>query len=709
MKRLAILLLLLACAAGTSQAALRIYGLYMAEVNLRDNGQRYYQDTMFTGYTPSATFDGCVDDLVLGDWYAFGNEFESLPEYVANNLADPGQRAQYKDCGTCSGVKIKALDPEKYKLLNAVTVKTATAANPAAYLSGAGVRRVPLFNGAELNEGVNRFTIVCPQANELLYSAMCGIFLYEGSETSFSTKVMPKEGTEPDLCAMEAGSGTQDMEGAWVVGAPNPRKDMNYFQDCKCHMEHPTLSCVKGEYRIQVTYFYLAGSNTIDVNPDGLTSPPSCGLVAEGDVDPNWALTHSPGNEVAYLEITVTKASVEPVLSTPSIILPARQSAGAIQLENRGAGSFTYSASAEASWLTLDSEAASGTVTLQQKIPFTVNRAGLEEGVYSATVSIDVPGHETFACTVQAVVAPEKTGAVRLAGLHIMGSMSDPAYYQDTMIKSTVPSAAFDGGSMDILLVSGTYLFGNDSLMDFCPYSDYLAANAKDLGKGAEFTTVGSYCGEDVYRLSGEVYPLINPVLDNGLKPESDSLSAYVKAAGLVKQPLDCYLQEGVNQFTLVLPSASEFQSEPMQIGLFLGNPVAGAKPDLAAIDSELDIDAINSFYAPYTFEDLKYHFTLDPICLYNDSTLKCQKNGYEFEITKFFLLGQNAEDINPNGLTSPATPGYVSTGDGASYWAIQSSPDTTLAYLEVVATQIPEPAAISLLLLGALALCRRR
>ena len=94
MKKLGLLLLLITFASFNSYA-LRIYGLYMGEVNVRDNGNRYYQDTMFTTFPPYASFNGCVDVLVLKGWYCFGNDWDYAP--VDDNVLDKGQKAQYEN------------------------------------------------------------------------------------------------------------------------------------------------------------------------------------------------------------------------------------------------------------------------------------------------------------------------------------------------------------------------------------------------------------------------------------------------------------------------------------------------------------------------------------------------------------------------------------------------------------------------------------
>ncbi|MBR4465003.1 hypothetical protein IKS38_00305, partial [bacterium] len=141
MKKLGLLLLLISLASFNSYA-LRIYGLYMGEANVRDDGNRYYQDTMFSTYPPSAAFNGCVDVLVLKGWYCFGNNWEYEP--VDNNVIDKGQKAQYENMGKCNGVTIKRLDPNVYNMLNEMTGQSAEAGTPEGYIGAANMRRTLL-------------------------------------------------------------------------------------------------------------------------------------------------------------------------------------------------------------------------------------------------------------------------------------------------------------------------------------------------------------------------------------------------------------------------------------------------------------------------------------------------------------------------------------------------------------------------------------
>ena len=707
MKKLGLLLLLVTFASFNSYA-LRIYGLYMGEANVRDDGNRYYQDTMFTTFPPNATFNGCVDVLVLKGWYCFGNNWEYEP--VDNNVIDSGQKAQYEKMGKCNGVTIKRLDPKSYNMLNGVTGQTAEAGTPDGYIGAANMRRVLLFNNAALEEGTNYFTIVCPQANELMYSAMVGLYLSE--KETWSTGVIPPEGTAPDLCAKEAGAGTQDMEGEYVCGAPNPRKDTQYFNKANVKMDHPTLYCVMGDYRVSIPFFYMAGSNSAEVNPDGLTSPSSPSWVAEGTLAPDWALSHTSGNEVAYLAVVVSKESTEPKLSTPSVVVPPLSDEGYILMENLGAGSFSYSASTTSSWLTLDSGTAQGSVAMQQKILFTVERNGLAPGRYVSFIDLDLGSFGKMTAKVTMIVEKAKTGAVRLKGLYIMSNIGEDPYYQDTMIKSLTPAYNFDGGCMDILLAKGIYLFGNEADFELCPYYDYLIEHALDRSRPAAYNEAGSFQGSNVvYRLEPETYDLVNQAVDNGDDPNAASISEYVKLSGLTKKVLDCYLEVGTNRFTLILPEASEFESEEMQLGLFLGETVAnGSKPDLAANDSELQFDADGSLYATFTNDDRTYRYALGEGDIFTKTTLQCDEGDYHLQLTKFFIAGVNNEFMNPCGMTSPAAPGFVASGGNTdTAWPVHASPKTALGYFEVVVTGVPEPAGIILALVALAAFLRRK
>ena len=711
MKKFWILFSLLFLFSFESFSAVHIYGLYVGEVNLRDDGNRYYQDTMFTTYPPSATFNGCVDVLVMKGWYCFGNTWEYEP--VDSNVIDKGQKAQYENMGKCNGVTIKRLDPNVYNMLNGMTGRSAEAGTPEGYIGAANMRRTLLFSNAVLEEGTNYFTIVCPQANELMYSAMVGLYLHDGD--TWSTSVIPAEGTAPDLCAKEAGAGTQDMEGEQVCGAPAPRKDATYFFPSNVKMDRPTLACVIGEYRVSIPFFYLAGTNSDEVNPDGLTSPPSPGWVAEGNLDPNWALAHTSGNEVAYLAVVVSKESTQPKLATPIVLVPPGSYDGYILMENEGAGSYSYTAVSKTDWIIMDPETASGTVSLQQKILFNIKKGILGVGRHEGKIELDLGDYGKKEVKVIVVVEPPASGAIRLKGIYIMSGVGDDPYYQDTMMDSTVPAYNFDGGCMDILVAEGIYLFGNDALADYSEHAAYLREYALDKGIKASYTEAGSFQGTNqVLRLDSNAYKLINQALDNGEKPSADSAGDYVKLASLTKRKLDYYLQPGTNRFTLIFPEASEFESEfdTMQLALYLGENVGvGAKPDLAACNSELFFDAVDMPYATYSEKDRKYHYHINPDESFTETTLKCTKESCELELTQFFLIGKNDEFTNPYGMTSPASCGYVATGGNSeTAWPVHASPETVLGYLEVVVHgEVPEPGFLGLLALLALGLLRRK
>ena len=261
-------------------------------------------------------------------------------------------------------------------------------------------------------------------------------------------------------------------------------------------------------------------------------------------------------------------------------------------------------------------------------------------------------------------------------------------------------------------MAEGFYLFGNEADFELCPYYDYLTEHALDRGRPAAYHEAGSFQGSNVvYRLEPETYDLVNQAVDNGDNPEASSISEYVKLAGLAKKELDCYLQVGTNRFTLILPEASEFESEEMQLGLFLGEKVAsGAIPDLAANDSELEFDAKESVYATFTKDDRTYRYSFGDGDIFQNSTLQCDEGDYHLELTKFFIAGVNNEFMNPCGMTSPATPGFVATGGNTeTAWPVHASPKTALGYFEVVVTGVPEPAFLGLLALTALAFLRRK
>jgi len=276
------------------------------------------------------------------------------------------------------------------------------------------------------------------------------------------------------------------------------------------------------------------------------------------------------------------------------------------------------------------------------------------------------------------------------------------------MIANRTPHASFDGGQMDIAVLDGFYAFGNTFT------NDYEAAHLLDSSP-AQFVAKGSFSSTKtnvanlVYTLDPQVYPILNPVLDNGSNPNiQGELSDYITAASLTKEDLAMPLVEGTNRFTLIAGSAGEFFDQAM-VGLFVmgNNPtppfIPGQKPTVAAADDNSDIiDAIGFSYCGYVSGDATYFQAATNY--YDNDTLLATVNGYDVRITYFNMAGINDSQINAMGMSGNGAVGWVSQFAVKDQWGVVPQSDQAVSYLEVYVEEVPEPGMLTLILCAAMA-----
>ncbi|MCX7003347.1 MAG: hypothetical protein NTV22_08750, partial [bacterium] len=306
----------------------------------------------------------------------------------------------------------------------------------------------------------------------------------------------------------------------------------------------------------------------------------------------------------------------------------------------------------------------------------------------------------TYTITVRKGATP--AAIANVAGLHltqINPNASQEKYYQDTMIRDTTPRAAFDGGMMDVGVIRGFYCFGNPAFTNDPYLAPFLLDGpAQTVVKGAFITS------NTVYALDTNVYPVLNPAVDNGSAPSiAGKLADFISSAALTKRELAMPLLEGTNQFTLLATAAGEIGTEGM-LGLFVygGNEtpdfVDGVLPTLAAVDDGTGYIEAEWLYAcGYHGTDVTYFQKATEIL--TGTTLAKEINGYVVRITYFNLAGRNAVAVNPNGMNPPGCVGHVCPyldSDYNNQWAIRNGGDHAIAYLEIVVSQPPPvPAAL--------------
>jgi len=688
-----------------------IYGLHVTEINPRSDGQKYYQDTMFGNSVPSASFNANMDIGVLRDFYGFGlSDLVDSDQYIKDNIVDSGA-AQFENMGSWSGSNtVYRLDPEEYTLLNnAQGVSATVPGNVGDYLTDSGIQKQELV--MTLYPGVNRFTFLCPPAGEIGDAGMIGLYLFEAGK-------LPEfqDGSAPTLAAIDQNAGLTDGKGFISCGFHGG--EAGYFQPATNFLSKSTLATQINGYRVEITYFNVAGRNDTSVNPFGLASPNCVSYVCKYYYG-QWAISPAGDHGLGYLEITVDNPPAEPALPVDRMNMGYWRTDGSFSLANDGSSNFAYSASSDSAWLTLDPSTSNGTVFLEQDIAFSVDRTGLANGSYTGVVTIDCGALGSLEFNVRMRVTTV-TGAVNVYGLYLAqlkgpGSLT---YYQDTMIDDVTPSAVFNA-CMDVTVLEGFYRFGNLAFTNEDSYAMQHLEDASDLA--ARYIERGYFLTNNfVYVLDPGFYPILNPVDETGSSSPGTigPLATYIEEAELEKQELLLSLQVGTNRFTLLSPASGEIVFDAL-VGLYLfpngSVPTfsSGDDPTVAAIDYDLGLDAQGTNYVGFVDGDAEY---LQPSAgTLSHSSLTAEVGLYDVTVTYFNLVDQDYVEVNPRGIASPAAPGYVcdSTIDypaNMNQWAIRNGEGAAVAYLEIVVEQIPEPGIFaSLILAGMLALRKRR
>lgn len=287
-----------------------VYGLHMTTITTNGARQKFYQDTMFRRLSPNPNFDAAQDVCVLRGFYTFGNaEFTNDVPYLVTAGAELSP-AQYEARGAFYNDNgVYRLSPSAYTLLNPVTsdnnATPSVSEGLARYITDAQLAKEELF--MELQPGTNRFTIICPAANEITYDGMIGLFVFPGGATPVFA-----EGAMPTLAAMFENTPNIDALGKIYCGFT--AGDASYFQTATKTYPRSTLLAGIGAYMARITHFSVAGINSTTVNPLGLTGPACAGYVCEyvhpTEYNAQWAIRPGGENAVAYLEIMVEPAHI---------------------------------------------------------------------------------------------------------------------------------------------------------------------------------------------------------------------------------------------------------------------------------------------------------------------------------------------------------------------------------------------------------------
>jgi len=287
-----------------------VYGLHMTTINTNGAKQKFYQDTMIKKLAPNAQFDGAQDVCVLRGFYTFGNgAFTNDVPYIATAGADYST-PQFEQRGKFyNDNNVYRLIPSSYQVLNPVTsdndATPVLAQGLQAYVSDAMLAKEELF--MELQPGVNRFTIICPAANEITYDGMIGLFVFPGGMTPVFA-----EGSMPTLAAVYDHTPNIDAVGRLYCGFT--ASDASYFQLATKTYPRSTLLAGIGAYTARITHFSVAGINDTTINPLGLTGPACPGYICDythsSEYNSQWAIRPGGENAVAYLEITVEPAQM---------------------------------------------------------------------------------------------------------------------------------------------------------------------------------------------------------------------------------------------------------------------------------------------------------------------------------------------------------------------------------------------------------------
>ncbi len=682
-------------------------GIQLMDINTRVDNTKYYQDTMFAETVPHSDDDGGMMDIVaIENFYLFGND--GLGDtYITDNLEDPGTAAEFEARGSFSTNTVYELDAGVYPLVNRLsnngTIPTENTL--AEYIAAAGMEKQPL--NYALHEGVNRFTLLTPDAGEFSSQGLLGLYLFASNEVPDFT-----EGSGPTLAAIDDGGGILDAAGYEYVGYRSG--DVMYFQSVDGVFANQTVAKTYGSYVVRITYFNMAGDNNGAVNPNGLTSSASVGYVCTPPG--KWGIDTSASDNISFLEITIVQAPPEAAAGNTNLFVGMHEDGGTARLYNLGGSNYNYTAYSGTAWIQLDPSTSNGNVTATSPggIEFAVDKTGLTAGYHVGIITADCGMYGTFYFNVTVrIVEP---GVLTVHGLHLTELFGNGTakYYQDTMIVNKIPRATWDGGQTDVAVIRGFYAFGNSFT------TDYEAIHLQDSGP-AQYNSKGMFTppqtnvANAVYALNNAEYEILNPVQDNGTNPEiTGGLADYIAAAALRKEELTMTLLEGTNRFTLIAGTASQIGDQGM-VGLYVMEAgataafIPGALPTIAAADDGSEIiDAVGFPSCGYIAVDAAYPQAATNYFV--NGSLTAHVGMYDVTITYFNIAGRNDPAINPLGMSGGGSVGWVSEFN-INQWAILPEPNQAVAYLELFVEEIPEPgmAAVLLAVFLAVAIGRKR
>lgn len=704
---------------GTPPAAsVNVAGLHLTQNTPNLQGNKYYQDTMIQNVRPRAAYDGgMVDIAVIRGFYGFGNTAFANDPYIEPFLVDGPAQMVAKGAFITSNT-VYALDTNVYEILNPV-IDNGTApvlsGKLADYITAAGLTKREL--AMPLYEGTNQFTLVTADAGEIGDQGMIGLFVYGGNETPDFV-----DGALPTLAAVDDNTQNIDAEGFFTCGFHGG--DVANFQKATNVLSGPTLSAEINGYVVRITYFNVIGRNSTSVNAYGLSGPGCVGHVCpylDPDFNNQWAIRNGGNQAIAYLEIVVSQPPPVPAAFVTNLSVGAWQTQVLARVYNVGSSNFAYTTHTDAAWLSVAPGFASGVVSNYQDIPLLVNRAGLSNGFYSGRLYVNCGALDPSQLVYNVRMRVAVPGPVNVYGLHITQVMPDSSQnkkYQDTMFATPTPNAGFDA-NIDVAVLRGIWGFGNTQFENDVPWLTGLLNDgpAQYVVKGS-FQPATTNVPNVVRALDPDVYPILNPVTDNGSAPViSGNLASYIAAREVTKNELAMPLHEGVNHFTVLLGPLGEITGQGM-LGLYLfasNQPphfAPGSLPTLAGIDQDdpngvLDAEGFPS--CGFISGDAGY--VQIATNTFTTGTLTNVVGDYVVVLSRFDLVGPDTVNT-PRGLSGPNCPANVCeyiAPDFDNQWAIRPAANQYLGYIELTVELIPEPmGGLGIVALALLAIRRR-
>lgn len=268
-------------------------------------------------------------------------------------------------------------------------------------------------------------------------------------------------------------------------------------------------------------------------------------------------------------------------------------------------------------------------------------------------------------------------------------------YYQDTVIRNQIPTTDWDGGCMDVGVIHGYYDLGTGFSLQGAQINP---TDILDLGVGLpSMVWRGAINNLPVAELD-PLIPLLNRPQAPQAPVEVGSHAEYIAATRMTKVNLNHELAIGKNQFTLLLPEASEVSTTGL-IAAFVSNDPnglyfgQGAAPTIASLDSATSqggaLDAGGEWAPTHPgMLDVGY---FQPCTYQLSSDSRTAKVGrYTVRISYFNVAGDVTSSLGyPYGITGHGAPGWF-VGGAIGYNSIDGSTGDCIAYLEIEV--IPPP-----------------